>query len=388
MLGTGAVEAANRRAAAAEKSAEDRGAALEVAIKRASLAEKSAADAATALEQLTDSTAGNQHELGVARRELATAREELEGLAESMQTLTDRAERAEKTASDRSTELTAATERAKLAEKAAEARSEELEAAAMQVSLAEKSTAQVVEALDKLSEEHTDKLREVETARVMLLAAREELERQGDSISGLTERAEVAERSHKEQSTELDQARTAAAASKTRIADLEAQLSRVRGEQAKALAALEAKHLEMVSALRAEQAAANRDAAHAIEHERATSAQLTQKLTVAEGAVANTRNWMANVANVLDEISRREEMATAVRTRSLEQAMKLVTNDPTTGAAPQRGGPPPPPPPGSAPSKAKDPKKKPPLPASADPTVEVLSFEDLEGEGRLTKEQE
>jgi hypothetical protein len=91
-----------------------------------------------------------------------------------------------------------------------------------------------------------------------------------------------------------------------------------------ALLALEQRHAHTLSAVREEHAATRRVAARAFEEERSAAARARQQVSTLEASLASTRGIVERATELLDELERREEMAAAIRTRTLEQARETL----------------------------------------------------------------
>ena len=194
---------------------------------------------------------------------------------------------------------------------------------------------------------------EVADAHRELQVARAELEQQTEALEVATRHADVADKLAADGVEALAETRAALATAQIRVVDLEARLARERQEQAEHVASLNAGHSEMLSAILAEHAATNRDAELALEDGRSTAAEARERAELAESSLAAARGAIVSVADVLEEVARRDEIATAIRTRAIDQARQLLA--------------------GEAQSPSGRAHEPPPFPH--DPTLEVVSLD-------------
>jgi hypothetical protein len=222
-------------------------------------------------------------------------------------------------------------------------------------------------------------------------AAREDLRHREDELMAVSKRAEIAEKAASDAVEALGKARaTLEAKHANAIVALRAQqakalqsqsqahtraleeerrehasmLDSLRASQAEAIDKAQATHKAVTTSLRAEHVAAKRDAARLLEEERSAAARARQLAAATELRLAATRETVTKAASLLEELERREEMATALRTRALEQTRRTLLGDAPSKA--HEGGP------------RSTPSMETPSQITAEPKVEVVAVENLE----------
>jgi len=92
-----------------------------------------------------------------------------------------------------------------------------------------------------------------------------------------------------------------------------------------AFTSLEQRQAHTLSAVREEHVAARRAAARAFEEERSAAARARQQIGTLEASLASMRGMAERSIQLLDELKRREELATALRIRTLQQAKQTLS---------------------------------------------------------------
>jgi chromosome segregation ATPase len=190
------------------------------------------------------------------------------------------------------------------------------------------------------TEQHAEFLAErVQELEANLEQARRET---AEATELVTRRAELAELSAADGAASLERMRAELHADRSRLTDLETKLARTRRERTDEQATLRAARVEL-----------EQQTARALEDERSAAARARQQAAAAEVELAAIRERLAQAVVLVEKIERREEMAAALRSRSLEQARQLLagetvsvaSSEPPTPAVASR---PPRPPPASA----------------------------------------
>jgi len=254
--------------------------AVQMATSRAGLAEKSAADGATAVQRVQAELAADRARLVDLEAKLARVKREHSDALQA-----------------------AGGELATALEGAARKRGEEILAL-------EAKYAEALRTRERLYAEATTAMR-VENAR-MLTALREE-------------HAGAVDQNRREHAAELD----------TLAMSHNGELQALARTQAEALKTLEERHAHTTSAMREEHAASKRSAGRALEEERSAAARAKLQVVALEASVTSQRATAARAAQLLDELGRREEAASAARAHSLEQAKRVLAGE--AGEAPAEG---------------------------------------------------
>jgi hypothetical protein len=223
-------------------------------------------------------------------------------------------------------------------------------------------------------------------------ASRDDIRRRDEELAAVSRRAELAEKTASDAADAHGKARAALEAKHTGTLEaLRAQqakglqsqshlhtraleeerrehasmLDSLRAEHAEAMDKAQATHAIALASLRAEYAASKRDAARLLEEERSAAARARQLAAATELRLAATRDSIAKAAGLLEELERREEMATALRARTIEHTRRALLGD-VASKAPEGA------PPSTTPSAGK------PTQTTAEPKVEVVAVENIE----------
>jgi hypothetical protein len=113
----------------------------------------------------------------------------------------------------------------------------------------------------------------------------------------------------------------------------------LKKESDEALNALEQRHAHTLSAMREEHAATRRSSARVLEEERLATTRARRQATNLEVTLASMRAIVEQASELLDELERREEMASAHRARTLEQTRRALAGG---ACEPATADPPPP----------------------------------------------
>jgi len=158
------------------------------------------------------------------------------------------------------------------------------------------------------------------------------------TLETLSRHAELAEKSAVNAGAALDRLRADAEADRARLVDLEAKLTSMAREHGEIIDAMRRAHVEDVLALEtrhAEALAEMRDAqVRALEEEKSAAARARQQAASAEVRLADACTAIAATGELLDGLQRREEMAAALRTRTIEQARRTLARDGAAETAP------------------------------------------------------
>jgi hypothetical protein len=161
---------------------------------------------------------------------------------------------------------------------------------------------------EKRAEELASRVREFESLR-------DEVRRREEATDMATRRAELAERSAADGAEALERARVEREVDRLRTTELEAKVARMRREHGDELAALRPARSE-ADAL-----------ASALEEERAALAQTRQRATTAEESLAEMRQRLERAMDLIEQVERREEMAAALRARTLERTRQVLRGE-------------------------------------------------------------
>jgi colicin import membrane protein len=171
---------------------------------------------------------------------------------------------------------------------------------------AEERSAALAERVRELDAQREKGLSEVE-------AVRQELRRGAEVAEMAARRAGLAEKSASDGAAALERTGAELQADRARVTDLETRLARTKRE-----------HLAELAKLRDEHDEANARATRALEEERAAAERARQQAAAAEVDRAAMQNAIARTATLVDEMDRREEMTSALRTRALDEARRIL----------------------------------------------------------------
>ena len=160
--------------------------------------------------------------------------------------------------------------------------------------------------MHELEAQHEKGLSEIE-------AVRQQLRRGAEVAEMAARRAGLAEKSASDGAAALERAGAELQADRARVTDLETRLARTKRE-----------HLAELGKLRAEHDEANARATRALEEERAAAERTRQQAAAAEVDLAAMQDAIARTATLVDEMDRREEMTSALRTRALDEARRIL----------------------------------------------------------------
>ncbi len=107
-----------------------------------------------------------------------------------------------------------------------------------------------------------------------------------------------------------------------------AELEKLKTAHAEASRDAESQHAAALTALREESATARRTVSYALEEERSTSARLRQQATASESRLTALRASIGRATQTLADQERRDEEATALRARTLKEAIDALKDEP------------------------------------------------------------
>jgi hypothetical protein len=268
-------------------------------------------------------------ELQAAQERCGQLESEVERARSQIERATDAMRRAEEAAM-------ASSRRAELAEHAAADAADSLRNARRELAAEQARVVDTEAKLAKVKREHGDAL---EAERRVHARQVEALTKQRDDERARVDLETVAalDRLRAEHAAAMKAAREERAAATAKLLEqhtkaIEAMaeehtlaLEKANAAHATDLATLDEKHTAELTAVRKELGQEKREVARQLEEERSANARLRQQAAAAEGSFGAAREAAAKAAQLLDDLERREEMASGVRAKSIADAKAALS---------------------------------------------------------------